>query len=44
MMCGLTILGVFVGAITFGLCEIRHLRQRNKKQAEIIEKGRMKAT
>lgn len=44
MMCGLTVLGIFVGVLVFGACEITHLRKRNIKIANQIRVSRNNAT
>lgn len=40
----LTLLGLFVGAVTFTGCEIKHLSNRNKKVSEMVSVSRVKAT
>lgn len=44
MMCGLAILGVFVGALSFVGTEVLFLVMRNKKQDKAIESARKLAT
>ncbi len=43
MMCGLAVLGVFIGALSYAGTEILLLIQRNKKHDKAIEKARKHA-